>query len=213
MFIARTAFAGGLLLLLGSGCTIASSSSEVASSDSLVTQETIRLYEGLDVAFGRCDLGTDLVLVPNGDVRIDRNSTVGHASLRESVPQDCESVPADPRTYELVYGGNDCGSDIYVASMTIDGKSRSLKITDHRGRLCKDRVPAPVVVEEESASGTLRLLYARDPKDVTCELGGQRFAPGTTFQDRCNTCSCGADGVMACTAMRCIEPTEVIEAW
>lgn len=92
--------------------------------------------------------------------------------------------------------------------MTVDGVSRSLRVTDHRSRVCRDRAPAPVVVEEESASGVIRTLYAREPSEVTCEgRSGKRYAPDTMFRDECNTCSCSAGGVLSCTLMYCVGST------
>lgn len=205
------ACASGLLIVLAWGCAAEMTEGDV-TSEAVITEASLRLYEGLDVPFGRCDVGTDLVLSPITNARIERSGSVGRASLRESVPRDCDRVDADPRTYELLYGGEDCGSAIYVANLTVDGTSRSLKIIDHRSRLCRDRVPAPVVVEEESLRGSIRRLYARDPMDVSCEHSGKRYGGGTTFRDKCNTCTCTPHGELTCTAMSCIEPEDRFSA-
>jgi hypothetical protein len=41
----------------------------------------------------------------------------------------------------------------------------------------------------------------------TCQVGDQSYAEGDTFPapDGCNTCSCQADGSMACTEMGCVD--------
>lgn len=213
------AFAATILFLFG-GCAVETSTSPSSASESAVSntvandandetirQESFRLYPAFDAPFGRCDVGTDLVLSLNGDLRIDRDGSVGHASLRQSVPRDCGGVDSDARSYELLYSGEDCGSRIYVASMTSSGEARSVTITDHRGRLCRDRVRAPLTVEETSAAGSTRSLYARDPKEMTCELYGRRYVVGSTFRDECNTCSCTPHGELICTAMSCLEPS------
>src|SRR5579883_3319217 len=40
---------------------------------------------------------------------------------------------------------------------------------------------------------------------VTCQFGGKAYHPGDTFPspDGCNTCSCTAEGAVACTARAC----------
>ncbi len=42
--------------------------------------------------------------------------------------------------------------------------------------------------------------------DTTCTVGGVVHQPGDSFpsEDGCNTCSCGEDGAVMCTAMACI---------
>lgn len=202
--IAR-AFTASLLVIVVGGCAAETSASD-AASNSISSSEALRLYKEPAAPFGRCDLGTDLTISPISDARLERGGAVGEVSLRESVPSGCEAVRPDPRSYELIYGGDECGSAVYVASMTVDGRSRSFKLTDHRRRACRDLVPAPVVVEEETATGDIGLLYARDPSEVSCKIiSGKWFAAGTTFRDRCNACSCSKDGELTCTMMGCSE--------
>jgi hypothetical protein len=45
---------------------------------------------------------------------------------------------------------------------------------------------------------------------TTCTYGGKSYEPGQSFPDAdgCNTCSCSADGTIACTAMGCVKPCE-----
>lgn len=38
---------------------------------------------------------------------------------------------------------------------------------------------------------------------VTCEFNGKTYKAGESFSLDCNTCSCGSDGLVACTAMWC----------
>lgn len=207
MSIARTAFTASFIFLLVGGCAVETSPSDGAS-EAMTSRDAIglRLYGDPDAPFGRCDVGTDLSMSRITDARMNRAGAVGTVSLRESVPSGCEDVVADPRTYELLYAGDDCGSAVFVANMMTDGRSRSLRITDHRGRACNDHVPSELIVEEETASGDMRLLYARDPADVTCESAGRRFGAGTSFRDSCNTCSCSLDGQLVCTLIACGDP-------
>lgn len=46
------------------------------------------------------------------------------------------------------------------------------------------------------------------PPSKGCLVDGKWLEPGTRFgaKDNCNTCTCGADGQVACTEMGCVEP-------
>jgi hypothetical protein len=46
------------------------------------------------------------------------------------------------------------------------------------------------------------------PPAPGCEWSGKKIEPGTSFSDGCNTCSCGPDGQLACTARACPPPPE-----
>lgn len=43
--------------------------------------------------------------------------------------------------------------------------------------------------------------------DGGCDYGGQHYETGAMFSstDGCNTCSCGADGLVACTLLACVD--------
>ncbi len=64
------------------------------------------------------------------------------------------------------------------------------------------------------AAATLVLLVAGCGSSVvleptvTCTVGDRTYQPGDTFLDAdgCNTCSCGLDGTVGCTAMACVKP-------
>jgi hypothetical protein len=45
-----------------------------------------------------------------------------------------------------------------------------------------------------------------DGQVTTCSYGGKTYNPGDSFRDDCNTCSCGANGQVACTLIGC--PTD-----
>jgi hypothetical protein len=40
---------------------------------------------------------------------------------------------------------------------------------------------------------------------ATCEHDGRTYRAGESFSDGCNSCSCGADGFVACTTRACID--------
>lgn len=44
------------------------------------------------------------------------------------------------------------------------------------------------------------------PPGKGCEISGKWLEPGTSYFDGCNTCSCGPDGSVACTARACQDP-------
>lgn len=49
-------------------------------------------------------------------------------------------------------------------------------------------------------------LHITSQEPVTCSYGGKTFDAGSSFPstDRCNTCSCGANGTVYCTKMACV---------
>ena len=51
------------VIVLAWGCAAEMTEGDV-TSEAVITEASVRLYEGLDVPFGRCDVGTDLVLSP-----------------------------------------------------------------------------------------------------------------------------------------------------
>jgi Pacifastin inhibitor (LCMII) len=43
-----------------------------------------------------------------------------------------------------------------------------------------------------------------DGQVTTCSYGGQRYNPGDSFRQDCNTCSCGGNGEVTCTLIACL---------
>lgn len=69
--------------------------------------------------------------------------------LEEVVGGVCELyVDPDARFYRLRFDSTACGSKIYKGQKKIHGKTRAITVTDHRTRICRDLVPAKIVVEE-----------------------------------------------------------------
>lgn len=103
-----------------------------------------------------CDVHTALTLTSARGAR---------ANLREVVDGSCEIyVDPDPREYRLYFAGTSCGSQIFRGRTLVAGKSREIKITDHRTRICRDIVPAQIIVEETDATGAEQRTYSLDPR-------------------------------------------------
>ena len=66
------------------------------------------------------------------------------------------------------WAGVECGSKIYKGSSSSD---RVVTVTDHRGRYCRDVVPAQIVVEEATAAARARTLLSEDSFKVAPVAG------------------------------------------
>lgn len=130
----------------------ATSSDDDASSDAVnedeivgAKVETFRLYgepNAKPSAF--CDMHTrlDLKTASNGN----RYATLSEALSPGSA---CEiAVIPNPRTYRLKKTSDSCGSTIYSATARTKDGAWALELTDHRGRICEDLVPAQIITKE-----------------------------------------------------------------
>ena len=73
------------------------------------------------------------------------------ARLHEALRGYCEiDVAPNERTYRLELAGDDCGSQIFKGTTSKDGLAIDVEIVDHRSRICRDDIPAQLVVEETS---------------------------------------------------------------
>ncbi len=52
--------------------------------------------------------------------------------------------------------------------------------------------------------GGIKTIPRTDGQVITCSYGGKTYNPGDSFPQDCNTCSCGANGQVACTLIACI---------
>ena len=89
-----------------------------------------------------------------------------NAHMSDSLVAPCMTFAAvDPHTrdYHLTRTGTSCGSTTYEASFTKGSDSWSIKLTDNRARLCRDVIPALIVVEE-THNGQTEKLYSNDAK-------------------------------------------------
>ncbi|MBX3193005.1 MAG: hypothetical protein KF819_38830 [Labilithrix sp.] len=142
------------------GCAIDAAEDEdlVSSEDAILaaslTPGTFKLYDAPRADPGSCDVHTVLELKSQSGAR---------AALHERVGGPCRlAVFPDLREYRLRFEGTACGSKIYKGSKRIAGKLRNIKITDHRTRVCRDLVPAKIIVEETDRDGALRTKYSND---------------------------------------------------
>jgi hypothetical protein len=170
MLLSRIAPLGALLFLSLStvaGCITPAPGEDVTMSTEALKSETFKLYNDAEPEqSGRCDVYTMLTLSTERakDVRDPFPSgMVLYAHLRNEVAGDCKvRVDPDPRSYVLLFSGEECGSTVYSASTTADGNARDITVTDNRRRACKDHVPARIVVEEREESGDLRTFHSFD---------------------------------------------------
>lgn len=112
-----------------------------------------------------CDRYTRLTL--DGNTATLENALAGSCKIR---------VTPDPRTYSLAAQPADCGSRLYEGSFLTGPADAPVRIEvlDHRMRLCKDAVAAPVIVTEVYADGHTRTLYAvEDPAQALKSYTGR----------------------------------------
>jgi len=101
-----------------------------------------------------CDVHTVLELKNGGGAR---------AAIQEKVTGMCKlAVFPDLREYRLRLDETSCGSKIYKGSKRINGLRRTITLTDHRKRTCKDLVPAKIIVEETDRFGATQTKYSFD---------------------------------------------------
>lgn len=111
-----------------------------------------------------CDVHTHL------DLKANPSST---ATLEERVGGMCMlAVMPDTRTYRLRLAGTQCGSRIYTGTLHADGKVSSVKITDHRSRMCMDAIPSQVIVEE-TRNGATTTKYGNSDAPETVTVTGK----------------------------------------
>ncbi|MBX3262510.1 MAG: hypothetical protein KF782_22710 [Labilithrix sp.] len=130
-------------------------SSEDAILASSIVGGTFKLYGEPNAAPNpHCDVHTALTLSGDGGAR---------AALREALDGLCEIyVAPQEREYRLRLAGTSCGSKIYKGKKRIAGKVREITITDHRTRVCRDLVPAKIIVAETDGAGALQTKYSFD---------------------------------------------------
>jgi len=146
----------------------------ISSEDAIRAQSlvpgTFKLYaDPGHQANPSCDLHTALELT---------NQNGARAKLREVVGGFCE-IFADPqpREYRLRYEGTSCGSVTYRGQKKIAGKLRSIKITDHRSRVCRDLVPAKIIVEETGINGGTSIKYSAPDAPAPATSTWLTYAP------------------------------------
>lgn len=94
------------------------------------------------------------------------------AHLEDAFVGTCMTfVAVDPvvRDYALEMTGTSCGSKIFTGSVQHGDATWSIKITDHRSRVCRDIIPALIVVEETQGAVATKKLYSNDATKASAE--------------------------------------------
>ena len=103
-----------------------------------------------------CDRGTALTL--------DKTTLNGNVAMMENFLHGaCEIfVPANPRLFKITSVKDDgCGSTIYTGSYEGNRGRVEIEVTDNRGRMCENVIPALIVVVERTPEGE-HTLYSHD---------------------------------------------------
>lgn len=129
-------------------------SSEAVSAAPTFTPGTLRLYPrpGGNTR-PSCDVHTRLDLV--------RDAGFPRARLREMIVGSCGLTLPNDRTYDLRLARTECGSRYWTGSFQRFEGPHTITIADHRARTCGGAPPAPVVVQERTATGTTTKYAAR----------------------------------------------------
>jgi hypothetical protein len=191
---------------LASACTVGDDGAGVQEAEANaagVQPGSFVLYDEPNVEPNpNCNVHTKLALTDDGASR---------AALEEAVGGFCEIyVAPNPRSYDLKDAGTSCGSRIFTGTVRSGVELYSIRITDHRTRICRDLPPAMIIVEETretpDTGPVTTTMYSHDR--AGCDYGGAQHAVGARFPDAdgCNTCTCTEDGV-ACTEMACAPQT------
>lgn len=165
MFVSKIATFASLALFAAVATGCAAAAEPAASSDEALVAEgradafvfdgSFKLYDELTAVDPMCDVHTILDLQAKGGKLT--------ASLRDAVDGVCKILLDETaRTYVLKLDRTDCGSMIYKGLGEVDGEQRTIEIVDHRTRICRDVVPASIVVTEGVPSAEPRTMFSSD---------------------------------------------------
>jgi hypothetical protein len=140
-------FAPAILIGLLSAQGFAAAKFQVGSFD---------LYSQPGHVSSDCNLGTGLIL--------DRGRLLGDIAVFEDFVKGTCKVAVRPNTRfsKLTFVRASCGSRIYEGGFVTAEGYVQVTITDHRTRLCKDIVPAKIVVTFQTYEGKVQTLYSQD---------------------------------------------------
>jgi hypothetical protein len=168
----------GLFGLTVVGC--AADTQETEQEDEVSAEEAVKagikagkftLHEEANhVADPQCDSFTDLELKANGRAELS-NRLTGKCAL-------VALFDSKPRAYTLRSKDAGCGSKVYEGSRRVAlGPATTglatIKITDHRNRVCRDLVPAQIIVEETGSGALARKVFSQDNQAQSVELTGK----------------------------------------
>lgn len=158
------------LSLVAVGCAVAPDDATTGDDDEVSTEDAIKaasIAEGTFKLYAEpnvtpsptCDVHTLLTLTNKGGAKAALRDALGSTP---GMPQCKLFVQPNPREYRLRLDGTACGSKIYKGKKKIEGVWRSITITDHRTRTCRDLVRAKIIVEETGADGVQHTKYSYD---------------------------------------------------
>jgi hypothetical protein len=159
---------------------------------SRIAEGTFKLYADADAVPSRhCDVYTKLELVNDRGAKAKLSEDLGEGSL-------CRiAIFPNEREFRLRQTGTECGSKIYegahrVALGPATTGLAKIKITDHRTRMCRDLVPAQIIVEESgqptkySYDGAPR-ISGQFPAGDKNSLSGKLFAAMKAHAETANS--------------------------
>jgi len=121
---------------------------------------TFEMYHDVGHKPSGCDVHTRLEL-----------SNPAKANLEEVVGGMCMiAIQPNARHYRLHLTGTPCGSKIYEGSFHAKDGVHSIKVSDHRSRLCMDMLAAQVITEETVPGAGTTKLYSMWPKADSTEV-------------------------------------------
>ena len=141
--------------ILALALTLSLSAATSAHADLALRVGTFDLYgQPGHVPSPSCDVGHRILL---DEGRLSGPFAVVTAFVRGT----CEvAVDETPLYFPLTVGNAGCGSTLLTGSSESREGSYSIRVIDHRTRLCRDLPPAKVIVELTGPSGTTT-LYSR----------------------------------------------------
>lgn len=171
---------------------------EALSAKTRVTAGQFRLYNDANHTVNpSCDLFTTLEL---------KNEPNAKAVLGQGLDGFCEiAVSAETRTFSIRLESESCGSKVYVGSAGRGSKKSTVRITDHRTRVCRDIVPARVILEQTvpgfpGAITTTEYSYDRvAPADACASKDQTACLADESCQAKWGPSACSPDGRI-CTA-------------
>lgn len=146
-------FLAGLLALPVAGCAADTSDESAADEGAEQSEDELRratiapgvfkLYSDANATPNEsCDVHTRLELVSSNGARARLSERLGEGSR-------CRlAVFPNEREFRLTQSSTSCGSKIYKGTRQKDGKTHKITVTDHRTRMCRDLVPAKIIIEE-----------------------------------------------------------------
>lgn len=127
------------------GCSAQTEEDEATSADDLVAP--------MPITAGKFDMYRTPHFAPESNCVVTTKLSLqgSTAHLEEAFNGPCEmeiAVVPNARDYRLRRTGTSCGSSVYTASFRKGVETWSIKLTDHRTRICRDVIPAKIVFTE-----------------------------------------------------------------